>query len=275
MKMRLLTVFAFFLLLASCSTAYKQGQTPDDVYYSPERELNYARADRYQDRYDRNNNNEYDEYTSSSDDRYLRMKIQNRYRWNQLDDYDYWSSPGFAFNNYYGYNSFNPFLFNNWGLNYSYSPFATIQPFGWFNSFYPSYGYYRPLGGFGGYYGHFGNGYMYGYAPVYNMVAANTTRRNNVYRPMLGTYTNGTNGFNNSNSRRSLTNGRYIPANTTGYGRYNNRNSNTFGNNNTLNRNNNSSFDNSRNSSAPVRSYTPSSSSQGSNSGGVRRQGKQ
>lgn len=98
MNMRILSVLAVAILFASCSTAYRQAQTPDDVYFSPaqEKERTYASAQdrRYDDNYNRRNNTDYDEYTSSGDDRYLRMKIQNRYRWNSLDDYDYWYSPG-------------------------------------------------------------------------------------------------------------------------------------------------------------------------------------
>jgi hypothetical protein len=120
MKSRIFSVFALAIVLASCSSAYRQAQTPDDVYYSPakEKERTYASANdnRRQDNHARrNNNSDYEDYTSSSDDRYLRMKIQNRSRWGALDDYDYWYSPSYAFNNFYGYNSFNPFMFNNWG----------------------------------------------------------------------------------------------------------------------------------------------------------------
>ena len=181
MKTNILTTIAFTILLASCSTAYKQGQTPDDVYYSPAKEKTLAKADnnRNNDRYAGRNNDDYQDNITSSEDQYLRMKIQNRYRWNTIDDYDYWSSPSYAFSNYYGYNSFNPLAFNSWGMNYYYSPFASIQPYGWFNSYYPTYGYY---GGYSGYYGH---GYGYGYSPVY---VVNPTPRYNVHRPMLGGY---------------------------------------------------------------------------------------
>ena len=41
-----LPVLASVLILASCSTAYKSGQTPDDVYYSPERSKAYAKTEK-------------------------------------------------------------------------------------------------------------------------------------------------------------------------------------------------------------------------------------
>jgi hypothetical protein len=255
MKRRIFSVLAIVIGLASCSTAYRQGQTPDDVYYSPakEKERTYASADnnRQYNQSQRSNNN-YDDYTSSSEDDYLRMKIQNRYRWSTLDDYDYWYSPSYAFNNYYGYNSFNPFLFNSWGLSFYYSPFASIQPYGWFNNYYPTYGYYTP------YSGYFGHAYGYGYTPVF----LTQTARNGVRRPLLGGYVNNGMGYNNNNNRSRNT-GRYIPAFNNTDSRFNNRNNNSINNNNNFNRSNNNS---NNNNSAPVRSFTPSSS--GSSSGG-------
>ncbi len=266
MKTNLLTTIAFTILLASCSTAYKQGQTPDDVYYSPAKEKTLAKADnnRSDNQYARrNNDDDYQDNMTSSEDQYLRMKIQNRYRWNTIDDYDYWSNPSFAFSNYYGYNSFNPLAFNSWGMNYYYSPFASIQPYGWFNSYYPTYGYYRSYGG------SYGHGYGYGYSPVY---VVNPTPRYNVHRPMLGGYVNnGTGSYSNNNRLRNSSNGRYIPANNTAGRYYNNNNNSTVHrsyNNNLSNRSNNTNTNTT--SSAPARSFTPSSS--GSSGGGVTRQ---
>jgi hypothetical protein len=262
MKSRILSVFALAILLASCSSAYRQAQTPDDVYYSPAKgkEKVYASAnDKSQsDNYAHHNNNNYEDYTSSNEDAYLRMKIQDRYRWSALDDYDYWYSPNYAFNNYYGYNSFNPFLFNSWGLSFYYSPFASIQPYGWFNSFYPTYGYYTP------YSGYFGHNYGYSYMPVY---LTNVKTSPGVHRPLLGGYVNTGAGYNNNNNRsRNL--GRYIPSFNSGNSKYSNRNSN-FNNNNSFSRPSSGN-----NNSAPVRSFTPSSggSSSSGGGGGVTRQ---
>ncbi len=207
-------------MLGSCSSAYRQTQTPDDVYFSPGKTQEYAEVqkDRRSDRYDRYD--EYDDYTSSNEDRYLRMKIQNRYRWNGLDNYDYWYSPSYAYNNYYGFNSFNPYTFNSWGMNFYYSPFTSIQPYSWFNAYYPSYGMgygYTPY--YGSYYGH-GAGYgYYGYTPV--NVVVNSSNRSRTSRPLLGGYTN--RDYNNNNSRNNGSGDRYVPANNSN-SRYNNRN---------------------------------------------------
>src|SRR5215218_4463703 len=90
------------LIFASCSTAYKSGQTPDDVYFSPARpQAEYARVQENDDRQYRGD----EEYR---DDRYLRMKVRNR-RWSTLDD-------GYSYNYYPS----NPYLYNSsWSaMNY-------------------------------------------------------------------------------------------------------------------------------------------------------------
>jgi hypothetical protein len=94
MKTKLLIIPAIVALLSACSTAYKTGQTPDDVYYSPGK--TYSKAVVV-------SGNEYNR--DSYQDNSIRMGINN-YRWRTFDD-DY------GYNPYqYGYNSgyyYNPF----------------------------------------------------------------------------------------------------------------------------------------------------------------------
>src|SRR6185295_8830462 len=79
--------------LSSCTTAYKTGQTPDDVYYSPARPQDeYVRTEKQDDRQYRSNDDYYD-------DRYLRMKVHNHTRWSDLDDWYYYG-------NRYNYSSY-------------------------------------------------------------------------------------------------------------------------------------------------------------------------
>ena len=269
MKTNILPLIAI-IIFASCSSAYRQTQTPDDVYYSPAKEMNYAKntdnKDNKKESYSRNNEGEYDDYISANEDNYLRMKIQDRSRWSSIDDYNYWYSPNYAYNNYYGFNSFNPYTLNSWGLNYYYSPFASIQPSGWFNNYYPSYGFgygYSPS--YGGYYGHnYGYGY-YGYSPVNVVVTSN--QRSRTSRPLLGGYTN--NNYSNTNNRRNGSGDRYVPINNSN-GRYSNRNNDNNSVRYNNNNNNSTRFNNNNNSSssAPTRSYTPSSSGSSSSGGG-------
>ncbi len=94
-----------FLALAlagftSCSTVYKTGQTPDDVYYSPTRSYGEEETKR-QDRREQNReeNREQKEYYSF-EDRSIRFGINNP-RWRYIDQ-------NFSYNPYnqnYYYNS--------------------------------------------------------------------------------------------------------------------------------------------------------------------------
>lgn len=114
-----LPLLSFALVLASCSTAYRTGQTPDDVYFSPQQPQNeYARVE------NRKEENRYDKRyeAEDDDDRYLRMKVRNRRVWSDLD---YYYSDPFAYNYHVfvyrnTYNtSWNPY--NTW--NYYYNPY--------------------------------------------------------------------------------------------------------------------------------------------------------
>lgn len=97
MKSAILLLALSAIVFSSCTTAYKSGQTPDDVYYSPARPQDeYVKAERNDDRYS-------DDYY---EDRYLRMKVQNRYRWNDLDDW-YGSERRYRYNVYSSYGLYN------------------------------------------------------------------------------------------------------------------------------------------------------------------------
>ena len=99
--------------LSSCTTAYKTGQTPDDVYFSPTRPQDeYVRVEEKQDdRY------QYDD--KYYDDRYLRMKVHNRSQWNNLDDWYSYDRYSYRVNSYYG-SYYNPYT--SW--NYYYNPYC-------------------------------------------------------------------------------------------------------------------------------------------------------
>lgn len=150
-------------LLSSCSSAYKIGQTPDDVYYSPSRPANEAKTKRQED----------DSYTRP-DDNYLRMKVQNRRVWGSIDDVGYWNS--------YDYNCHcnnNWSVYNKWGYN--------------------SWGSWDSWNRGNNYYGYnSGWGYGYGYPIIY----VQTPRSNTGAKPYMGAYTN-RNYDNTNNSSSS------------------------------------------------------------------------
>jgi len=114
MKRQILLLAITAAALSSCTTAYKTGQTPDDVYFSPTRPQDeYVRVEEKEEpRYD-------EEYY---DDRYLRMKVHNRTQWNTLDDWYSYERYGYSYNPYYhnyGY-YYNPYT--SW--NYYYNPYC-------------------------------------------------------------------------------------------------------------------------------------------------------
>lgn len=114
MKSPILLLAVSVLVLASCTTAYKTGQTPDDVYYSAAKPQNES-----DDRYQKEEEKDYTYNDQYYDDRYLRMKVRNRYRWNDLDDW--YSTDRYSIGyNYYFANFNNPY--NRW--NYYYNPYC-------------------------------------------------------------------------------------------------------------------------------------------------------
>src|SRR6185503_20559195 len=111
MKRQILLLAITAAALSSCTTAYKTGQTPDDVYFSPTRPQDeYVRVEeKEQPRYDEN----------YYDDRYLRMKVHNRTQWNDLDDWYSYDRYGYRANYYYG-TYYNPYT--SW--NYYHNPYC-------------------------------------------------------------------------------------------------------------------------------------------------------
>ena len=129
MKYSLLLSVLGLGLFSSCTTAFKSGQTPDDVYFSPGREAVALNEDRDQQK----QREQYQEYISSMDDRYLRMKIANRNRWSTLDDFGYWNDSRYDFNsyNYQYYSSLNPYWHSGMRLGFGYGNLYYPGAYGW------------------------------------------------------------------------------------------------------------------------------------------------
>lgn len=97
MKYKILLIALFPILAASCHSAYRSTQTPDDVYYSPARPLGE----------DESQKNE-EETRYSQEDRQIRMARHDR-RWRDFDDdfdcrydpYHYGYTYGYYYNPYY------------------------------------------------------------------------------------------------------------------------------------------------------------------------------
>lgn len=120
MKDKLLLTLLVSSILVSCSSVYRSGQTPDDVYYSPTREVVRTEKDEQKDKEE--------DKTASTEDQYLKMKVRDRYKWSRIDDYDYWNDtrynthcnctcnpPNYGYGFNYGY---YPIRYNSWNYPY-------------------------------------------------------------------------------------------------------------------------------------------------------------
>ena len=98
MNTKLLLIAVAVVSLSSCSSVYKSGQTPDDVYYSPVRMYDEADVKKETRREEPRN------YYSYSEQSQIRLGINNP-RWRYLDDYSY--TP-YLYGYNYGY-YYNPY----------------------------------------------------------------------------------------------------------------------------------------------------------------------
>jgi uncharacterized membrane protein YgcG len=119
MKQYLLPTVLAAILFASCSSAYKSGQTPDDVYYSPTR---FVKEEEKRDE---------QKDSSTTEDRYLRMKARNYSKWSNLDDYTYWNDA--RYNHYCNCTCYNSYYTTTyWGssfyTNFWQTPFYYYNP---------------------------------------------------------------------------------------------------------------------------------------------------
>ena len=260
MKIKHLLLVGAIAAFSSCSSAYRVGQTPDDVYYSPAPpQEEYVTSENQQDKdsYAYNNN------SNNIEDLAIRRGI---------------TDPGFR----------NNFSFDL-GLGYGYYPYDTYG-----SAFYNPYSYYNPYGYTGvtfypyynNYYNSFYSPYVNYYSPYYSSyyptVYYTSKPGNSVSnysgprRYNLGVYNVNTNRTTSTISPSS-TDASSVPVRTfkpqpatTGVGNFVRRiftpsNNSTRGNNN-YNSNNN----NFNNNSTPSRTFQPSTSSgsSGSSSGG-------
>lgn len=286
MNTRIILMAIGATLLGSCSTMYKSGPTPDDVYFSPAApESGYVSRDNY-DRYDRGGSYE-DGYVDMSD-RYLRMKSSSRRRWSAFDDdfmywnnpywnnsfmFNSWSRPGMGFSSGFGPMAWgNPFIGYNPYLNPFNSPFAGMGSFhGWgMNNFYGP-----GMGGFG-YNNFFGSPFSpyYYSAPVVVVTKPAVPVNPRANGPRVynlsgygtnGAGTSGTRGFSNDGSgapgRSGVrTFGGSTPVRSSG-GYINTESSRPRGG-------YNNSENPSRSSSNPVRTFENNSTPRGSSGGG-------
>lgn len=227
MKSTILLLAFFIAAFSSCTTAYKTGQTPDDVYFSPSSPGDdYVQTERKDKR-----NYRSDEYY---DDRYLRMKVSNRYRWNDFNDWYSYEKYGFGYNYLYG-SYYNPY--NSW--NYYYNPYCNgviiVNPKN-------TYAYSKPR--------------TFNLSTYNTPIAVNNNKSSNIFR-----YTNTTNGNNNSynaprnSNNRNNSNSGTVLRDIFGSGNNSSKSSNTNSSSNSSGSNSSSKSSSSSGGSAPVRKF--------------------
>ncbi|MEO6893551.1 MAG: hypothetical protein ABI136_00880 [Ginsengibacter sp.] len=295
MKINYLLSLGAIVVFSSCSTAYRSGQTPDDVYYSPAPQQNtYVTKVSDQDKdsyYYRNNEEDYN----------IRRGIDNPVYRSPLSlsmGFGYSPYSFSPFNSMYGYNSFgyspyNNFGYNPYGMKGLYDPYYggfgnnNLSFYSPYNSFYSPYS----MG-----YGYSPFGYGYGYSPLYSPIHFSSKPINTntgARRYNLGAYNNnsalGGERGNVQPVRNNATGvttesptgvGRVIrrvftpterntntqPANTSRREVRRSNNRSTYYNNNTERRTNNNNETRNNTYEAPTRTYTPSTPSNSSSS---------
>ncbi|HEX5025950.1 MAG TPA: hypothetical protein VFV68_11800 [Agriterribacter sp.] len=272
MNTRILFMAAAVIGLGSCSTMYRSGQTPDDVYFSPapayQQRVASSNDNNNDENTDGNDTNEYldvqteqDRSAYNSEDNYLRMKVRNPSLWSSID---YMYSPysygtGFSF----GMGYYNPYSFNQPYFDYA-------MGFGWggiYSPFYnPYYGFYHPWYGYGGYYGHsYYPGGVYGKPGTIKPEASYSPRTTN-----LGSYGRTRNAeFSNSANKPvrvfgNSNNNNYVNPRSSSGSTSPRRTFNTEGNNSRPSR----TFDNNSSNSSPRYSPSSNSGSSGNRSSG-------
>lgn len=193
MNRKLLLISISLVTLCSCSSVYKSGQTPDDVYFSPVRTAGYNDTRQEEDK-SRDEANRY----QTTEERQIRMGINDR-RWRSLDNY------------YYDY-TYTPY---NYGYNYSY----------YYNPFYCNTPVYNPvvvvvnnpknttprkvnLGGYGNGY----NNTNAAVSPKYSSRPASNNRNSGLGSVLSKVFSSGSSNNSNSNSSSNSSNRSYTPS---------------------------------------------------------------
>jgi len=198
MKKIILPGILIATILWSCSSVYKATSTPDDVYYSPSTVVKESQQDRY------------DAYTSSSEDNYLRMKVQNHYQWDGIDDYSYWNDSRYDF----GYSCFpsrevllrpyNAYIGFGFGYSYYYAPW-----YNWYSP-YTTIVYYKNPKVF---YGSTSKSYLTSYR---NGLYNNTNNKTGFGSLLNKAFSNTNNALYNSNNSSRMFNSGTVPSSSAG-----------------------------------------------------------
>ncbi len=185
MKIKYLLSLCAMAAFSSCSTAYRSGQTPDDVYYSPapvQSDYVSSASDNDANSYYYRNDDEGQINGQSEDQNYLTPSNQDfGFGYSDLgyNPY-YYNSFGNPFYSYDPYGLYNPYTYYSFGF----SGLGLYSPFGFYNS----YGLYNPYMYYSLYSGHYN---AYAYSSQYFPATGNavTSLYSGPRRYNLGAYT--------------------------------------------------------------------------------------
>lgn len=274
MKIKHLLLPVVVAAFSSCSTAYRAGQTPDDVYYSPAPQENtYVTTATEQDKnsYSYRNQEDADIRRGINDPVYrnaITFSSGIGYGYNPYSMYPYSS-----FNNpFYGYDGYG---YDPYGMKGMYDPYYNSLGYNNLNFYSSPYGYYNsyPLG-----YGY--SPYSYGYSPYYAPILFSNKSVNTNTGPRrynLNVYNNSGNNAPRGNVQpiRTINTGTTQPSRGTGVGNVirrvfapSQRSTYVAPSNNSYSNNNRRTFNNSNNNTyeTPQRTFTPSTPSSSSSS---------
>ncbi len=125
-RISILFLGVLLAVISGCSTAYKSTQTPDDVYYSPSRDITEERVSQRKE--------EIRDYSMGDEDREILMGIRSR-RWRYINDPFYYGWNNGFYNTYDYFGSPYNYCFNNWSGYYGY----------YYNPYYYPYPIYNPV----------------------------------------------------------------------------------------------------------------------------------
>ena len=135
-KLIAMSLITISCLSTSCTSLQQTTvAATDDLYYTPNSKVTEQEStanNNYKSQPEMQMQDEagYQEEQSYPDDRYLRLKVANRYRWDIIDDFGYWNDPRYNYAyypSYYGWNSWYSGIYgNSW-----YNPFGISMGFGW------------------------------------------------------------------------------------------------------------------------------------------------
>ncbi len=136
LRLILLSLLTMSLLSTGCTSLQQTTvAATDDLYSTPNKETPQdataynKKGNQYQGQMEGEEDG-FQDYQTYPDDRYLRLKVANRNRWDAIDDFGYWNDPRYNYAYYPSYGGWNSWYDGFYGSSW-FSPFGMGMGFGW------------------------------------------------------------------------------------------------------------------------------------------------